>query len=471
MKNMLKKIAFLLIMIQSTGPLFAQKTNTVSGPDIPQMIDTLLYGHENGFITNPSVTGAAIGVYWKGKTYYSSYGLADKERKIKVDHNTLFEIGSNTKVFTGLMLAGEIAEGKMSGDDFIEKYVTVNKNIQGKVRLTDIANHISGLPTFHDSASLAELISKDTTKDPLMLVTDDYMLSVLRRVDTLHNYGEYEYSNFGIGMLGYILQKKEHATYEQLLQRMICKPLGLKNTTSGSDTNARKLAKGYYKETRAPFINLCSAMQGAGSIKSSLTDMMSFIKAQINETGPLQKALALSHKKYYNEEHLQIAMGWHIGKMYDADIYEMRGDTYGASSLMLFDKKHDLGLVIMLNSANSGVVNRSMNAILARLLDTSGSQNKYAQPEILVDRKTLESYIGTYELQPGFDASVSIEENGKLAVQLTGQPKLGFKAVESNWFVLEKYNCQLEFIRDGKGTCNEFILYQNAQKINCKRKS
>ncbi|HTN45670.1 MAG TPA: serine hydrolase [Flavipsychrobacter sp.] len=471
MKNTLKKIVLMLVVIQNTSPLFAQKTPIASEPDISRIVDTLLYGHENGFITNPSVVGAAVGVYWKGKTYYSGYGMADRERKIKVDFNTLFEIGSNTKIFTGLMLAGEMAERKMSGNDFIEKYVAVNKNIQGKVRLTDMANHISGLPTFHDSASLAELISKDTTKDPLMLVTDDYMLSVLKKVDTLHQYGEYEYSNFGVGMLGYILQKEEHATYEQLLQRMICKPLGLKNTTTISDTNARNMAKGYYKETRAPFIHLCSAMQGAGGIKSSIIDMMSFVKAQITEAGPLQKALSISHKKYYNEENLQIAMGWHIGKTYNTEIYEMRGDTYGASSLMLFNKEHDLGIVILLNSANSGVVNRSMNTILAKLLDTSGSQHKFSQPEVMVDRKTLESYVGIYELQPGFDASVSIEEDGKLAIQLTGQPKLAFKAVENNWFVLEKFNCQLEFIKDGKGICNEFNLYQNAQKINCKRKS
>lgn len=465
------KKTFWIMMLSALSPvasLLAQK-NTLSEPDINAITDSLLYGHENGYITDKSVVGASIGVYRQGKTYYYSYGYADQEKKIKVDTNTLFEIGSNTKVFTGLMLSSEIVHGKISGDDFIDKYLAVNKNIQNKVRLIDIANHISGLPTFHDSASLAELISKDTTKDPLMLVTDDYMLSVLQKTDTLHNYGEYEYSNFGVGILGYILQKKEHAAYEQLLQKLICKPLQLNHTTSLIDTNSQRLAKGYYKEERASFINLCSAMQGAGAIKSNITDMMTFVKAQINANERMEKAIALSHRKYYDGENLQIAMGWHVGKMYDAELYEMRGDTYGASTLMLFDKQHDLGIVILLNSANSGVVSRSRNTILSKLLDTSDSRNRYSRQEITVDRKILESYVGTYELQPGFDATVSTEE-GKLVIQLTGQPKLTFKAIENNWFVLEKYNCQLEFINNEKGACNEFILYQNGEKVSCKRK-
>lgn len=469
MRNRFTSLIALLIVMLSSGAASAQKSKNNPDKNVPTILDSLLYGHENGFVTNKSIIGATIGVYWKGKTYYRSYGLADGERQVKADTNTMFEIGSNTKVFTGLMLSTEIAEDKMSGDEFIDKYVAVNKGIQNKVRLTDIANHISGLPRFHDSASLAELIAKDTTKDPLQLLTDEYTLSVLKRVDTLHNYGKYEYSNLGVGLLGYILQKKENASYEELLQRMICHPLHLKNTTALSDTNSEMLAKGYHKGARAPFINLCATMQGAGSIKSNVVDMMSFVKYHMNGGADAQQVLSIDHKKYYNGEDLQIAMGWHIGKKYGAEIYEMSGDTYGASSLMMFDKKDDLGVVILLNSANSGVVGRAKNAILAKLLDTSNSQNRFALPEIAVDKKILETYVGTYALEHDLDATI-LAEDGKLAIQLTGQPKVVFKAVQNNWFVMEKYQCQLEFLKNDKGNCEEFNLYQNGHMVNCKRK-
>lgn len=462
-------ILALLVVLQTSSVAIAQKSEAGRDNKVPAILDSLLYSQEYGFTSNKSVIGAAVGVYWKGKTYYRCYGMSDKERQIKTDTSTLFEIGSNTKVFTGLMLSAEIAAGKVSGSDFIDKYVAVNKGIQGKVRLTDIANHISGLPTFHDSASLAELIMKDTTKDPLMLLTDDYTLSLLKRVDTLHNYGSYEYSNLGVGLLGYILQQGDQTSYDRLLQLLICGPLQLRNTTAAFDTSSERLARGYFRGERAPFINLCSTMQGAGAIKSCITDMLRFVQCQLKGNAVLQKALLISHKKYYNGENMQIAMGWHVGKMYDAEIYEMRGDTYGASSLMMFDEKDDLAIVILLNSANSGVVGRAKNTILEKLLDASGSLNRYSLPEIVVDKNILERYVGKYNLQADVDATVSIE-NGKLAVQLTGQPAIVFKAVEDNWFVMEKYGCQLEFVRDAKGSCEEFNLYQNGYKVSCKRK-
>ena len=469
MKISAKAILLILLVLEITGSAFAKTTGKQSSVSIPAIMDSLLYSPENGLVSNKSVIGASIGIYWKGKTYYYSYGLADKERNLKADTNTLYEIGSNTKVFTGLMLSSEMADGKMSGNDFIDQYVEVNKNIRHKVKLTDIANHISGLPTFHDSASLAELIAKDTSKDPLMMITDDYTLSVLKKVDTLHDYGKYEYSNLGVGLLGYILQQKEHASYAELLQRMICKPLGLQHTTADADSNASNLARGYYRRNRAPFISLCPIMQGAGAIKSNVVDMTSFIKAQLTGNARMQKALDIDHKTYYNGEILHIAMGWHIAKMYNTPIYEMRGDTYGASSLIMFAKEQDLGIVVLLNSANSGVVENIQQRILSKLLDTTSSEDRYKLPEIMVDKKTLDHYTGVYELQPGFDATVTVAD-GKLALQLTGQPSLPFKAVDQNWFVLEKYGCQLEFARDDKGHCSHFYLYQNGEKIECKRK-
>jgi D-alanyl-D-alanine-carboxypeptidase/D-alanyl-D-alanine-endopeptidase len=437
--------------------------------NVPAILDSVLHSRESGFASSPSVVGAAIGIYWKGQTYYATYGLADKERRITVDSLTRFEIGSNTKVFTGLMLASEMAAGRLSGQDYLDEFLPMHKALQHKIRLTDIANHISGLPTFHDSASLAELTATDTSKDPLMLITDDYVLNVLRKVDTLHNYGNYEYSNFGVGVLGYLLQQTEKASYEQLLQRMICKPLQLKYTTTVLDSTKPQFAKGYYHQERSPFISLTSAMIGAGGIRSNITDMMTFVKAQLQGNGAMEEALQIGQQKFYKGPHLQIAMGWHIARSYDAEIYEMRGDTYGASSAMLFDKRHDLGIVILLNSANSGLVQRTQSLILAKLLDNTGTQDNFRKPEIAVDAKIMETYKGVYELEPGFDATVSVKE-GKLWLQLTGQPGGAFKAVGENLFVVEKLNCQLEFLKNVQGGCDEFVLRQNEMKISCRRK-
>src|SRR5688572_20560982 len=100
MKHTIKVALSAVILLLSSGAVSAQKINTITEKEINAMVDSLLYSPENGFAGNPKITGAAIGIYLKGKTYLYSYGLADKELQVKVDTNTLFEIGSNTKVFT-----------------------------------------------------------------------------------------------------------------------------------------------------------------------------------------------------------------------------------------------------------------------------------------------------------------------------------------------------------------------------------
>lgn len=462
----MKKI---LILTSLLALAITRSSAQAEGADIKAICDSILHG-AGGFAENKNIMGAAIGIYYGGKTHYFTYGYANKEKSIKVNNNTLFEIGSNTKVFTALMLSSEIAKGKMDSNDYIEKYVTVNDKLKQRVRLSDIANHISGLPTFHDSASLAELINKDTTRDPLAMLTDEFSLRTLRNVDTLHNYGSYEYSNFGVGMLGYILQQQADMSYDKLLQQSICKPLGLRHTIAWTDSTGATVAQGYRKGEKQPFINLCSTMQGAGAIQSDIVDMVRFIQYQVDGAPGMNDARAISQRKYYNGEHMQLAMGWHIAQIYNTEIYEMRGDTYGASSLMFFDKEHNWGGVILLNSSSSRTTQQTMMKLLSKVLDgKSDFQKRFAKPAISVSKDILNAYAGVYELQPGYDGTVTIDGD-TLCLQLPGQSKVPFKTVEQNWFVVEKLGCQVEFALNEKGVCDKMTIHQNGQDMVCKRK-
>ncbi len=114
MNHLTRKIALLLLATQNLSPAYAQADKEFTEKDIKNIVDTIFYGYENGYINNKSVAGAAIGISWKGKTYCYSYGLADRERNIRVTNSTSFEIGSNTKVFTGLMLASPITSADMA---------------------------------------------------------------------------------------------------------------------------------------------------------------------------------------------------------------------------------------------------------------------------------------------------------------------------------------------------------------------
>lgn len=432
---------------------------------IAAIADTTFYGRR-GFANNKEIIGASIGIYWKGETYIFNYGLADRERNIPVSNETLFEIGSNTKVFTGLLLASELAKGKVTEQTVIDRYVKVNKNIQNKIKLVDLADYTSGLPTLHDSASLAELEKKDGNH-PLGLVTNDYLLKVAANTSSLPGYGEYDYNNYSFGLLAYILCKANNTTYDELLRNTILKPLDMNHTYATMDSND-KLARGYDEGRRQPFINL-SGLAGAGIVKADMPDMMQFIKHQVSGGSSIDNVIATANKHYYESEEMTTALGWHITKRYGGDYYLMRGDTYGASSAMAFSKDKQIGIVIMLNSSNPSVTQKVIGQLLVRVVegDPEFARAFYSVPAVKMTNAMLQKYTGTYQLGE-LKMAVTASED-KLYIQLTGQSKDAVKAVGNNTFQATDVMAAFEFVPDDAGKIEKMVLHQNGQELPFER--
>ena len=89
--------------------------------------------------------------------------------------------------------------------------------------------------------------------------------------------------------------------------------------------------------------------------------------------------------------------------------------------------------------------------------------------EIVVVENILKQYVGTYELQPGFDLVMTVED-GKLYTQATGQPKNQLFAKTETRFFLKVVAAEVEFIKDETGVYTSCILYQNGQELKAKRK-
>ena len=108
----------------------------------------------------------------------------------------MFEIGSNTKLFTALLLAIEIKKGKIPESAFIDPYlpneVILNPGLKNKIRLTDLASFSYGLPTLHDDGYDSLLLAKDALQ-PYKLVDKQYLYHILNNTSKVPNYGKYEY--------------------------------------------------------------------------------------------------------------------------------------------------------------------------------------------------------------------------------------------------------------------------------------
>ncbi|MES2063846.1 MAG: serine hydrolase [Bacteroidota bacterium] len=325
------------------------------GQSNPLFIDTLFYG-KNGLKNKIPGIGISIGIFKNDKASFYSFGNTSHSSKQKVDKNTVFEIGSNTKIFTALLLAIEIKKGKIPESAFIDSYlpkeVILNPDLKNKIRLTDLASFSSGLPTLHDDSYDSLLLAKDTLQ-PYKFVDKQYLYHILNNTSKVPNYGKYEYSNFNYGLIGAILENFTKKNYSDLLQNNIFKQLGLKNTWTGIVKGENK-AGGYYGNKAVEYLQL-KALAPAGIIKSDAVDMLEFIKYQLYPpNNVLGKAIALTQHTFVNDIDIKTGLGWHIlnNDMNEA-YYVMQGDTIGNSSLLYFNHKSNIGIVILINQINN----------------------------------------------------------------------------------------------------------------------
>src|ERR1041384_1380996 len=153
--------------------------------------------------------GLSIGIVKADSTYYFQMGTG-------VTQETVFEIGSLTKTFTGLLLGIAVERKKIPADASIDKYLPVNvklrPSLKNRVKMTDLASHQSGLPNFNDDQYIMELFKNDP-EQPFRSVDSKYLYHVISNTDTLHNYGTYQYNNFAYGLLGQLLSNQAGVQY------------------------------------------------------------------------------------------------------------------------------------------------------------------------------------------------------------------------------------------------------------------
>lgn len=437
-------------------------TSVLNAQNINNIADSILHGRR-GLVHDTNVVGGVVGIYYKGETHYYTYGYTAKDKEKKVDNATLFEIGSNTKVFTALLLANEMEKRKVDANSYIDKYVDVNKNISNRVHLVDLATHTSGLPTLHDSASMVEITQLDSTC-PYCVVDNKYILSLAKKTDKLNEYGSFEYSNYGFALLGNILTTMNHSSYDKLIKTNIFQPLHMNNSSAAMDTNDARMAQGYEEGERQPYMML-TGLAPAGIIKSDVQDMLSFIKHEMGVNhSALDKAIQLSQQTWYSNAELAMGLGWFKAVEYGDTVYMMRGDTYGFSSLMAFDKQQQLGIVVMLN-CKSGAPQSIFSYVMKQ---TAGQAPQYAlkfeKPSIKLDSNILSRYVGDYKIMEGLSIKV-FTENNELYIQLTGQQKGKADAVSENIFVERDVKAEFEFVKNDKGNISKLILRQNGREI------
>ncbi len=369
--------------------------------------------HIKARVDNNVNVGIVVGVVDGDKVEYFSYGKTALENATDVDENSVFEIGSISKTFTAIMVADEILKGNISLSDPIQKFfpetVKVPTRNGKEITIKDLATHSSALPRMPDN------FEPSNPNNPYADYTIPLAYEFMSSAELTRDIGsQYEYSNFGMGMLGHILELQYDKSYEELLVERIANVYGMNDTRVVFTENMKAhLAKGHANGLEVENWDL-PAMAGAGAIRSTASDMVKYLKGNMGTTpSPLYEAMKLSHEVAYSneEQDFSIGLAWHYGL--DDTVVWHNGGTGGYISFAGFLKGTNKGVVVLTNTQEN------INAIGFKLLGDD-AELKMPKKSIVnalvgeIDANGVESGIALYKKIKSEDKDSYNFEEGEL---------------------------------------------------------
>jgi len=294
-----------------------------------------------------------VGIVDENDVEYYYYGETAKDEN-PIDENTIFEIGSVTKVFTTLILADMVEKGEVNLNDPIDKFLPEGVSTPSKngrtITLFDLATHSSGLPRMPDNFPISDMNEQ-------FQYDREEMYDSLSKVELSREIGsEYEYSNFGVSLLGHILSLQAGQSYEELLQERVLDKFGLESTcVKQCDELRDRFAKPHLFGFPANELNLSDDMSGAGEIRSSGKDMLTFLSYAMGlKDSDLRSSFELTQKVNRQiDDKLSIGLAWHMLQKEDRTIIWHNGATNGFTSFVGFDPESNQGVVVLTNSLNT----------------------------------------------------------------------------------------------------------------------
>lgn len=323
-------------------PITAENAERVMERDLAEAL-------KSGVLAPGTGVGVSIGVVVHGARCVFSLGAARPD--------SIFEIGSITKTFTALILAQMVQQGMVKYDEPVRELLprgTVDKPEGAEITLVDLATQHSGLPRMPGNFSPAD------PGNPFA----DYDAAKLYAFLRQHGVGKtgdpaYLYSNLGFGLLGHVLAVRSGMKYPELLKKEVLSPLRLTDTMVAlSVVQQARFVQGHDGGGRPAHAWDLDALAGAGSIRSTAGDMLTYVSANLRpesvakSSTPQGRTLAAAIKETHKLRGdafggQKIGLAWHY--IPETGTYWHNGATGGYSSYAFFNFEGDYAGVVLLN--------------------------------------------------------------------------------------------------------------------------
>jgi D-alanyl-D-alanine-carboxypeptidase/D-alanyl-D-alanine-endopeptidase len=388
------------------------------------------------FLESELISGLVVGLYDGGKLEIYGFGAGPGGKP--PTGSTLFEIGSVTKVFTGILLADAVQRREVSLDGPVSELmppgITVPTGNKVAITLRHLMVHSSGLPRVPPSLTAPR-------PDPYAGYGEEHLYRDLLATELESPPGtRISYSNYGVGLLGFALGRKIGGGYAAALQERVLKPLGMRDTYFGFPPGAPR-AEGTDEDLQPALPWTFDALAGAGALVSTARDQLRLIDAELDALAgsklPLRAPLRLTQESQLEEVGANAGLGWVIDR---EGRYWHNGGTGGFHSFVGFDPKSRRGVVILAATSTS-LVDR-LSSILYKVLAKEPSP-----PVVFPTADKLAPLAGNYDFS---GTTLTISVSGKrIYIEGPGEPRHRLQPLTETEFLLEPLNAVVVFQKEG----------------------
>jgi CubicO group peptidase (beta-lactamase class C family) len=309
------------------------------------------------------VPGVAVGVLHGGKEFYSGFGITSVENPLPVTPDTLFQVGSISKTFTGTLLMHLVQEGKLDLDAPVRKYIKdltlSDPKVASRVTTRHLLTHTGGWvgDYFNDFGNGDDALGK--------------MVKSIARLPQITPLGEvFSYNNAGFNIASRLIEVITKKPYENAAQEMLLDPMGLDRTYFyPSDilfthrfVVGHGIEHGKVKVLRPWAIG--RAGNGVGGVVSTVKDLLKYASFHMNsEKRPSgKKILSVNGRKAMRIPQAEaggrgkIGITWFIRNIGDYTVYSHGGATHGQQAGFFFIPSEGFALAVLTNSKEGGTI-------------------------------------------------------------------------------------------------------------------
>lgn len=368
-----------LMLFLPIAPVVAQEVPDEAETEPHRLKEEILSMVKQAINAN-DIPAVSIGIVRKGEIWVNTgFGRKKIGEEESVDERNIYQIGSLSKMFTGIIVKNLIAEGKLNPQVSVLTFLPNTLSTKAKEKLANVTldqllRHRSGIrsspPTNRRKNQNAPLLVEYTEAD---------MVRDLNRLKSKFEPDEdFNYSNYGYAIIGYICERVSGLEFAELLRKYVSEKYGLPNTCLDPTPEQSKWIPTPYqpnKRNKPTQAWRMGKLSPAGGIYSTTGDLLALMRRQIQSyrepaANAAEDPLVLT--KQTDPIGLHYGYGLYKNVKEDRIIYFHGGDLDGFSSVYMFYPERNIGLILLTSSGGSWIhydlTDRIMDKLIASAL-------------------------------------------------------------------------------------------------------